>query len=262
MTQPSDSIGETTAVSVSNRNAASQIVLVCEHASNHIPDCYNQLGLSFEVVQSHVAWDPGAGELARKLADMLDCALVESRVSRLVYDCNRPPEVESAMPTKSEVYDIFGNLNLSPEDKTKRVRDCYRPFHAAVADVLTSRTDEAVLVTIHSFTPVYNGQARDVEIGVLHDSDIRFAGAMMGMLPSTTSRKIQYNQPYSAQDGVTHTLKLHGISRGILNVMLEIRNDLLVTTEQIDTMACLLSPWITEALASLVANGDIARNDT
>jgi len=38
---------------------------------------------------------------------------------------------------------------------------------------------------------------------------------------------IRRNDPYGPEDGVTHSLKIHGLAQGLPNVMIEIRNDLL-----------------------------------
>ena len=106
-----------------------------------------------------------------------------------------------------------------------------------------------LVVTIHSFTPIYLGQTRDVEIGVLYDADQRFADAFMRQAGDQPRFNIQRNQPYAPTDGVTHTLKHHALSRGLLNVMLEIRNDLISTPEQQKKMAEYLANLIDLSLA-------------
>lgn len=56
-----------------------------------------------------------------------------------------------------------------------------------------------VLVTVHSFTPVYFGQPRAVEFGVIHDADDRLACAIARQETGLLTR---LNEPYSAADGV------------------------------------------------------------
>ena len=99
-----------------NANGESEVVLVCEHASNRIPHALNNLGLGQETIDSHAAWDPGAEAIALLLSQSLDAPLVNARFSRLVYDLNRPPEHPEAMRSVSEVHHIPGNENLSDED--------------------------------------------------------------------------------------------------------------------------------------------------
>lgn len=217
------------AVAVENETGKSPVLLVCEHASNTIPGRYGDLGLSDDVLSSHIAWDPGALAVARLLSQKLDAALVFQRFSRLIYDCNRPPESASAMPLTSEIYDIPGNSKLDEAERFLRTAALYIPFHEAVSNVVEKRKIlgiKSVIVTIHSFTPVYHGRVRDVEIGILHDADARLADAMLAD-SKTASFKVERNQPYGPDDGVTHTLRLHALPDGLLNVMIEVRNDLI-----------------------------------
>lgn len=241
-------------VEIGNREGNGPVVIVCEHAAYDIPELYQNLGLDPAHRRSHAAWDPGARALAVKLSDALDAPLIASRVSRLVYDCNRPPEAASAMPERSEVIDVPGNHNLTPAQRAARVDAVYRPFCNAVTSVLMGRTARhipTVLITIHSFTSYYHGQPRAVEIGILHDADARLADAMLAQSHRLPHRNIQRNAPYGPEDGVTHSLKLHGINNGLANVMIEIRNDLLATPDDEDAMAAELLQLILPALVAM-----------
>ncbi|MGJ8584737.1 MAG: N-formylglutamate amidohydrolase [Marinosulfonomonas sp.] len=234
------------AAEVINPDGAANIILVCEHASSMIPASLSGLGLSAEDRVAHIAWDPGALAVAKNLSDMLDAPLVVSRVSRLVYDCNRPPSSPEAMRDKSEIYDIPGNKDLSSEDRDLRVRAVYEPFQTLLHDVIEERADTApTIVTVHSFTPTYFGAPRAVQIGLLHDTDDRLAEAMLATAPEVTKLQTMLNRPYGPEDGVTHTLVEHACSRGLLNVMIEIRNDLVTTTTEVDAMSEILSKMIT-----------------
>jgi predicted N-formylglutamate amidohydrolase len=237
-------------VLVANTAGSSSVVLVCEHASHHIPYSFNGLGLSQNAGKSHAAWDPGAMAVARQLSKGLGTVLVASNVSRLVYDCNRPPTAADAMPSRSELIDIPGNMNLTQYERDVRIEAFYLPFQRALHSMV-QQIANPIIITIHSFTPVYHGQPRSVEIGILHDTDTRFADAMLQTAHAHTTADVQRNQPYGPEHGVTHTLKEHAIKDGHLNVMLEIRNDLIETAEQQGEMAALLSGWIVDAFAQL-----------
>lgn len=247
------------AATVTSPEVAPEVIVVCEHASNRIPAGLKGLGLSTEVQVSHVAWDPGALGVAAGLASGLGAALVAGNISRLVYDCNRPPEAPSAVPERSEAYEIVGNRNLSDASHAERVAQVYRPFSKAVAGEIAKYAKTLkLMVTIHSFTPVFNGRQRDVELGVLHGTDARFADAMMQSLPDSTSYVTRLNEPYSAADGVAHTLDVQGTANGLLNVMIEIRNDLIATAEQQKRIAAFLLAWIKRAQAHLGAEDQTA----
>jgi predicted N-formylglutamate amidohydrolase len=237
-----------TVVEVSRSAAQSRIVLVCEHASFNIPETLDGLGASSAARHSHAAWDPGAMAVAELMSRDLDASLVASNVSRLVYDCNRPPGAPDAMPERSEVFEIPGNVGLTDEEKQARIARYYTPFRQTLASEIARRTDP-VIVTIHSFVPVYNGERRDVEIGILHDRDSVLADAMLRVADQTYV--VRRNAPYGPQDGVTHTLKEHAIKRGYLNVMIEMRNDLVADEAGQAAIAKTLTAWVRQALETL-----------
>ena len=212
-------------VSIYNETGSSHIVLVCEHASNYVADCYGNLGLDQQFLNSHIAWDIGALNFSKQVAELLDAKLVFSTVSRLLYDCNRSPDAQDAIPVSSENISIPGNLGLTDIEKQQRFKLFYAPFKRALCETLDSLGEDAIVVTLHSFTPTYNGVDRDLDIGIIHDKDERLAVALVGLL-SKDANVVKLNQPYSARDGVTHTLKEHGVKRGLGNVMIEYKNSL------------------------------------
>ncbi len=227
------------------------VVVVCEHASCRIPEGLGDMGLGQDALRSHIAWDPGALPVARAIARQLSAALVYGGVSRLVYDCNRPPEARDAMPAKSEDFTIPANADLSEPARMARIEGVYEPFCAALTDLLARyRGTLELMVTVHSFTPVYRGQQRIVELGLLHGKDARFALEMMKSAPDLPLIT-RLNEPYSAADGVAHTLDHHAMPHGLLNVMIEIRNDLIETPEQQQAMADCLAPWISRTLRGM-----------
>ncbi|UWP92917.1 N-formylglutamate amidohydrolase [Aliiroseovarius crassostreae] len=246
------------AVEVVNRDGAGAVLLLCEHASSQIPAQYEGLGLRDEDRLSHAAWDPGARAVSLYLSQALDAPMVASRVSRLVYDCNRPPEAPSAMPEKSELIEVPGNRGLSWQERRARADQIYVPFCDTVSELITARRargQQTVLVTIHSFTPVYHGAPRAVEIGILHDADSRLADAMLARSCALPHRRIARNEPYGPADGVTHSLKQHGLSHGLANVMIELRNDLVATPADEVAMAEEILTLLRPALAALEPEG-------
>ena len=242
-------IGEV--VRVSNEDGAGNVVVICEHASSRIPEVLDGLGLSTQNRQAHAVWDPGALVMAQHISRALDAPLVHAEVSRLVYDLNRPPEAPGAMPAKSEVIDVPGNGDLSQADRHARTQLIYDPFRTAVGDLLDARADRGqatAIVTIHSFTPVYYGEDRPTEIGILHDADTRLADAM---LAQPAPRRTDRNMPYGPDDGVTHSLKIYGLERGLPNVMIEVRNDLLGSEADCVKLADELLGMLRPALADI-----------
>ena len=134
--------------SVSNRKGAGPFIVVCDHASNHVPAKFGTLGLRPDDLARHIAWDPGALGVAAELARLLDAPLAESHVSRLIIDCNRPLDAPDLISPLSETTEIPGNRELDAAAWEERVAISHRPFHAAdenlVALALTPAEAELV----------------------------------------------------------------------------------------------------------------------
>jgi len=242
---------EGVAVTVENAGGRSPVFLVCEHASLRLPASLGTLGLPSEALSAHIAWDPGALAVARKLSARFDATLVFQNFSRLVYDCNRPPESSDAMPAVSEIFEIPGNRNIGPAERRARIEEIYRPWQRHLKETIAARKAtgrETVIVTVHTFTPVYKGVSRSVEIGLLHDRDARFADAMLARGGTGSRFVLRRNEPYGPEDGVTHTLIEHGLANGLLNVMIEIRNDLVKDEAGQEVVAGFLAELIGESL--------------
>jgi predicted N-formylglutamate amidohydrolase len=238
-------------VAVENEQSRSRFMLVCEHASRQMPERLGTLGLSAEALESHIAWDPGALAVARIMARSLDATLIHQRFSRLAYDCNRPPESPSAMPVTSEIYPVPGNAALSEAARMARAEALYFPFRDRIAGLVRQRIAEGrapILVTVHSFTPVYFGKPRPVEVGILHDGDSRLADLMLSSAERAGLYDARRNEPYGPEDGVTHTLKEHGLANGLLNVMIEVRNDLVRDETSQGVMADYLAGLLLESM--------------
>ena len=238
---------------IENETALGRIILVCEHACNHFPAQWGDLGLTPDQARAHIAWDPGALGLARGLSQRLNAPLIHATVSRLVYDCNRAPDLPGAMPARSETHDIPGNAAISATERLARTEAIYLPFHDALHRLIARRIAlgrKPVILTVHSFTPVYFGQPRRVEFGVIHDADPRLAQAILAAARHTRL-DARINAPYSAADDVTHTLRVHATPYGLPNAMLEVRNDLIATPEAEQAMADLLAPVLNMGLVEI-----------
>ncbi len=231
---------------VINLGGQAPLCLVCEHASAAIPASLGTLGLAEADRLSHAVWDIGAEALARALSERLDAPLVIARVSRLVYDLNRPPEAPDAMPAQSGDIAVPGNRDLSEAEKAARTAEVYVPFHATLTDVLDRFATPPALVTIHSFAPVWDGAPRTTQLGLLHDADAGLATRMLDIADPALLTRL--NEPYSARDGVTHTLRRHANPRGLQNVMIEVRNDLLGNPADVARIASRLAAMLTVAL--------------
>lgn len=234
-------------VELINPGGKGDIVLVCEHATPFIPPEYKGLGLNADALASHIAWDPGAMAVAKMLSAVFDVPLIAPGVSRLLFDCNRAFDEPSAIPARSEIYDIPGNTGLSDAARLDRAERFYRPYQDALVGTIEAAKAAGrspAVITIHSFTPIFNGVRRDLDIGILHDADDRLANKILAVSGLDGDLNVQRNKPYGPEDGATHTLAEHGVKRGLLNVMIEVRNDLIVSEAAQRAMSNRLAGWL------------------
>ena len=229
-------------------------VFVCEHASNRVPAALGDLGLDPDQFDRHIAWDPGAALVTHGLAARFDAASVLQRYSRLVIDCNREPHLPDAITTLSEDTPIPGNIGLDDDARRGRIAAIWAPFHAALDKLLGRRIADGrptILVTIHSFTPVYRGLRRPWHVGLISTDDRRLAEPMLASLARAGDLVVGDNQPYSAKDNVDYTIRRHGRERGLPHVMIEIRNDLIASSRDVEAWVQGLGDTLAVAARSL-----------
>jgi predicted N-formylglutamate amidohydrolase len=219
----------TPAVSVENAGGEGPFVIVCDHASSRFPAEFGFLGLTPEAREAHIAWDPGALGVARHLSAVVDAPLVHATVSRLVIDCNRALDAADLIAVTSETTAVPGNAQLTAADRRERIAAVHEPYHAAIDELVLARLAAgrgAAMIAVHSFTPVYRGEPRPWEVGILFNQDRRIALPLIDALKAR-GFNVGVNQPYSPADGVYYTLRRHAESRGLACAMIEIRNDLI-----------------------------------
>jgi predicted N-formylglutamate amidohydrolase len=196
--------GRAAGLRVVNAAGAGSAVLVCDHASNRIPRRLGTLGLAPEQLADHIGWDPGAAEAARRLSAHLDAPLVTSGYSRLVIDCNRPLANAASIAEQSAGVPVPGNLGLTAQARAARVETLFRPYHEAIHRLLDARANRpSLLLSIHSFTPVLNGEQRPWPVGVSHWRDRRFAALMWKALAHRVDGIVGDNQPYPIEESST-----------------------------------------------------------
>ncbi|BCG90326.1 N-formylglutamate amidohydrolase [Mesorhizobium sp. 113-3-9] len=228
------------AVEALNEHGHSDIVLLCEHASNHMPAEYRQLGLDASHLQRHIAWDIGAAEVTRLLSRRLDAPAFLSGYSRLLIDLNRPLGTPGSIPVLSEDTGIPGNVGIDAAERDRRAKVMFSPFHDRVAAHLDRRVAEGRptrIVTIHSFTPVFLGVARPWHAGVLHEHAAGLAEAILSGLRADAALNVAANVPYVISRDADYAVPIHGDDRGIPAVLIEIRQDLLANRAGIEEWA-------------------------
>jgi predicted N-formylglutamate amidohydrolase len=219
---------EPSPVRVLRPEGKADIVLTADHAGRAIPRRLGTLGLPQSELDRHIGWDIGIAGVTERLSEALDAPAIFQTYSRLVIDCNRSPEVPSSIPEISEATAIPGNRDLSAADRLARRREIFTPYHECIDRLLDARADRrTVLVAMHSFTPVFHGESRAMQVGVLYNRDARLARILLDLLRAEPGLTIGDNAPYSVSDLTDYTVPVHAERRGLPHVEIEIRQDLI-----------------------------------
>lgn len=246
------SAGDPAPFEIFNPQGTAPLVLLCDHASNAIPAALGDLGLDDAARVRHIAWDIGAADVARRLAELLDAPAVLSGYSRLVVDCNRSIDDPTAMRQISDGVIVPGNRALDASHRALRVEGCFWPYHrtvTAVIEQVASRGVIPAIVSVHSCTAVFKGVERPWHIGVLSNYDRRMADLLISELRRDPAMCIGDNQPYSGLDPHGYTIENHALPHGRPNVLLEIRQDLIDTGHGVRRWAELIGGHLLRVMA-------------
>jgi predicted N-formylglutamate amidohydrolase len=233
--------------------ASAQILFLCDHASNAVPPELGDLGLPPAAFARHIASDLGAAAVTRALAARFAAPAVLGRWSRLVVDLNRGADDPTAVMKLSDGSIVPGNRGLTPAEVAQRMARYHAPYHDAIADQIAGMLAAGtvpVIVSMHSFTPVWRGRPRPWHVGVLWDRDGRLARPLMERLPQEPGWVIGDNEPYSGELE-NDCLFRHGTMNGLPHVLIETRQDLLGDEAAIAQMAERLERVLRDSLAAM-----------
>ena len=232
-----------------NADSAAPVLLVCEHAGRAVPEALAGLGLPEGAIDDHIGWDIGALAVARRVAERLGAPLIAQRYSRLVIDCNRPPLSPGAIPEISDNQRVPGNTSISNEQRMARVRDVFEPFAAAVVDGF-SMAPRKLAISIHSFTRALRGkEERPWHAGFLARQELDTSSRFIDHIAQTAPHLVlALNEPYQVEDETDWFIPTQCEARHIRHSLVEIRNDLIRTSEGQDLWA----GYLTDAIHSIL----------
>ena len=228
------------------------LLLLCDHASSALPP--GGLGLEPALLSTHIAYDIGAAAVTRALAKAYGAPALLGSWSRLLIDLNRGPDDPTLVMKLSDGSIIPGNARVDAAEVARRIARFHAPYHAAIAAQLDLIGPDAVLVSMHSFTPSWKGRRRQWEVGVLYDRDRRLAQPLMARL-AQAGFSVGDNEPYSgALEG--DTLWRHGTCRGLPHVLIEMRQDLVGSDGQAQDFALRLKPILDAGLRDMASSSE------
>ena len=202
---------------------AGGVLVVCDHASNRVPDDLD-LGIDPALLEQHVAIDIGVAAVAERMAEGDGIATFLANVSRLVCDFNRNEDAPAVIPQASDGHAIPGNL-LDGAGREERLARFHRPYHDAL-DVLLEQTPPALILSLHSFTPNLKSRPEELrpwQVGVLYNRDDRGARLAIPLL-AAQGLIVGDQQPYSGKL-LNATMNRHAEAHGRLYLGIEVRQD-------------------------------------
>ncbi len=229
------------------------LLILCDHASNHVPDDLAGLGVAPEEFSRHIAYDIGAAAVTRRLAALLDVPAVLTTFSRLIIDPNRGRHDPTLVMRLSDGAIVPGNARIDESGRHERIRRFYAPYDRAVdaAVVRSQRCGIApMILTMHSFTPFWRSVARPWPVGILYDRDDRLSRPLIEALRAhPAGYDVGDNEPYAG--GLPgDTVDRHATARGLPNALVEIRQDLISAeagqAEWAEIFAQILRPMLRE----------------
>lgn len=247
-TEASDSPAFTTY----NDDGQAPVLLVADHASRHIPEDMEQLGLADWVLEQHIAWDIGSDKLACFLADELDAPLVLAGFSRLVADPNRNPDDPSCIVEISDGVAIPGNMNLDRGQRNRRIQSFFNPYHDAIEERLNRFSSAGIvpaMIAVHTCSPVFDRVVRPWHAGIMWDKDPRIPVPLMRRLRAMEGICIGDNEPYSGRHPHDFTIDHHAEAAGLPHVGFEVRQDLVRNEEGARKWAGVLAEGLQDILA-------------
>jgi predicted N-formylglutamate amidohydrolase len=230
----------------------SPLLFLCDHASSALPPHHGSLGLAPALFDSHIASDIGAAAVTRALASAFGAGAILARWSRLLIDLNRGEDDPTLIMKVSDGSVVPGNARIDAAGVSSRIVQYHAPYHAAIAreiGTLLAAGMVPVLISVHSFTPVWKGWRRPWEFGVLWDRDGRLARPLISALAGA-GFTVGDNEPYSGELE-NDCLYRHGTMRGLPHVLIEIRQDLIAEPAAAQSLAARLQPILECALAAM-----------
>ncbi len=201
-----------------------RVVLTCEHASEALLEGWSWPAADARLAGTHWAFDIGAEPLTRELARALDAAAALARFSRLLADPNRDEASETLFRAHAEGAPVALNAAIDERERERRLARAWRPFHSAV-DRMVAAVPAEIVLAVHTFTPIYEGVRRELELGVLFDDEDALAAHLVEGLAARDYR-VAPNEPYSGKAGLIYVADRHAKQHGRRAIEIEVRQDL------------------------------------
>lgn len=237
------------------------LMLVCDHASNALPEQYGTLGLDEAHLARHIAYDIGIADTTRKLAAKLGVPALLSCYSRLLIDLNRGEDDPTLIMRLSDGAVVPGNARFDEAEKRHRIEHYYRGYHTALDEKIDQFLEQNIvpaLFSLHSFTPHWKGVPRPWHATILWDKDPRFVDPLLAALNGEDGIICGENVPYRGElEG--DCMNRHGTRRGLAHALIELRQDLITQEKGQEEWAARMARIIGDILADEAHRANMQR---
>mgnify|MGYP001215824040 CR=1 FL=1 len=172
-----------------------KILIIADHASNYLPKENNKLGLTNAFLNQHIAFDIGIKELSLDLSHRLKCKVIQGKYSRLLIDLNRDLEDPTIIPEIVDRKIIPGNIGLSKSELRLRIKKIYNKYHNEIDRTIRNEKVKVIL-SLHSFNPIFKNKRRTLEFGILSNEDKNLSSIIIKQL-KLQKLSVGDNKPYS-----------------------------------------------------------------
>ena len=227
-----------------------KILIIADHASNYVPKEYNKLGLSNFFLNQHIAFDIGIKELSLDLSNQLKCRIIQGKYSRLLIDLNRDLDDPTVIPEIVDRKIIPGNIGLSKSEVRLRVKKIYNKYHHQIDQTIKNEKIKVIL-SLHSFNPIFKNKKRLLEFGILSNEDKNLSSIIIDQL-RMQQLNVGDNKPYKG-NLIGDSMCRHGLRNKLPHALIEVRNDLLSNPTKIKRVSRLLHKTIVKSLKKLAS---------
>ena len=227
-----------------------QILIIADHASNHLPKENNKLGLSNTLLNQHIAFDIGVKELSLDLSNRLKCKVIQGKYSRLLIDLNRDLTDPTVIPEIVDRKIIPGNIGLHKREVRLRVKKIYNKYHNEIDRIIRNEKVNIIL-SLHSFNPIFKNKKRLLEFGILSNENKDLSSIIIDQL-RLLKLNVGDNKPYRG-NLIGDSMYRHGLKNKLPHALIEVRNDLLSNTTKIKRVSRLLHKTIVKSLKKLAS---------
>lgn len=234
-----------------NTDGDANLLFICEHAGNTVPQKWENLGLDQDALASHYAYDPGGAELTISLAERLNAPAVLATYSRLFLDYNRPYWHPQYMRETLDGPPVSGNTNIDTSEREAREKIAFHPLRRAINGrirALRKKHKTPALVSVHTCTPVWQGEQRPWEVSILWRHDDRLVIPMLKNLRNDGTFHIGDNEPYNCRDIPAFCLEYHAEPFRLPHFYLEVRNDICADPKRFNQCIETVSKALVQAL--------------